>query len=153
MKTRLLNTVMLNNVFSSSHFYWIDSGMIKSYNVPFTFDIVDMNRIYRDGLYMMKYPYSNYEEIHGYNKRGYEKLCETIPAYVCRATFFGGENKYLIPFFNAYELYLQKSLENGYIGTEESIFTIIAENHPEIVAPYMLLNGDISHHLHYLRGT
>jgi len=152
MKPRLLNSIMLNNIFLSSHFYWVDCGMMKSYNIPFTFGDMDMNRIHRDGLYMMKYPYSNYQEIHGYSKEGYEKICKNIPNYVCRATFFGGEKNQLIPFFNAFELYLQKSLNNGYIGTEESIFTIIAQNHPEIVTPYMLLTGDISHHLHYLRG-
>lgn len=151
MKTRMMKNAVDANVFNSKYFYWVDSGLFNSYGINLTLDQLDFSRVDKSGMYMMKYPYYNYSEIHGYSPNGYDEIVGFRPDYVCRACFFGGDAKSVTNLHNAFEKYLTMSLEKGYIGTEESIFTIIAAKDPEIVNPYLLLNGSINYHIEYLK--
>jgi len=84
-------------------------------------------------------PYENYE-IHGFIK---SKMIEYINEYinennisnidyVCRGGFFGGKRDIISNVFSIYDKILSKSLKDGYMGTEESIFTIISYIKPEL---------------------
>jgi hypothetical protein len=145
MKTKMLKDVAHN----SKYCYWIDAGICNSYNISKTLDHFDFNVLNKEDLFMMQYPYNNYTEIHGYNIAGYRKLCNSLPDMVTRACFFGGPNNKLLDFIDKFEYYVKQSLELGYIGTEESIFTIITKNHPDIVNPFKLISGDVNVCLNY----
>ena len=39
---------------------------------------------------MTSFSYWSDTEVHGYNAKGMEHMCNQHPSYVCRATLFGG---------------------------------------------------------------
>lgn len=132
--------------FQGKRYFWIDAGICNSYNINFIKD-VDFDKIKTDNIFITSYPYPIYTEIHGFAKEGYQKLCNSHPLKVLRATLFGG-NVNSINELNAYfHDFLDKALSMGYIGTEEAIFAGIYKNKPEIFDVYHMPNGDIKNYL------
>ena len=116
-------------------------------------DTFNFNKLPDDKLFLTSFPYYTDSEIHGYNINVMTKMCNGIkPEYVCRATIFGGTkhsiNTFNMHFFN----YIYESLNNDVIGTEESIYTIISINHPELIHRYEMPYGDIKNYLNTIRS-
>jgi hypothetical protein len=152
MKPRMMKDAVDRNPFNSKYFYWVDAGIFNSYGINTTLDQLNFSRVDKNGLYMMKYPYPTYTEIHGYAAQGYEELVGFKPDYVCRACFFGGDALAINGLHTRFEKCVSMSLEKCYIGTEEAIFTLIAAKEPEFVLPYLLLYGNIIDHIEYLKS-
>ncbi|OQB32274.1 MAG: hypothetical protein BWY08_00031 [Bacteroidetes bacterium ADurb.Bin174] len=155
-KVKLLDEVSVENVFNSSRFFWIDSGMYSSYGVTEHIDTYNFNKLPYDDLFLTSYPYYTDYEIHGYDINVIDTLFNCKPNYVCRATLFGGGRaaiEKLIPFF---ENTVKISLKNGAIGTEEAIFTVMsARSGSTILCPmrvYAMPNGDIKNLLDIIRS-
>ena len=58
--------------------------------------------------------------------------------YVCRGGVFGGHKNTISKVSEIYYSLLSDSLNKGLMGTEESIFTIIAHKYPDIVDRVMI---------------
>ena len=74
----------------------------------------------------ISFPYDGKVEIHGFE---YGKMCEYSNSevnMVCRGGFFGGPKDSISDVNSVYYNLLLETLSNEYMGTEESIFTIIA---------------------------
>ena len=54
-----------------------------------------------------------------------EKHCSTAPQYCCRGGLFGGHKEQIREANAMYYGLVNNTLEMGYMGTEETIFTII----------------------------
>ena len=152
-KNHLLESATLSNPFNSNKLYWIDAGIYNSYNIEEHIDTFNFNKLPDDKLFLTSFPYYTDSEIHGYNINVMTKMCNGIkPEYVCRATIFGGTkqsiNTFNMHFFN----YIYESLNNNVIGTEESIYTIISMNHPELIHRYEMPYGDIKNYLNTIRS-
>jgi hypothetical protein len=147
-KMFMLNNVTIWNPFSSEYFFWIDAGITNTVHYGyFTHDkvfeklpdFIDANK----DFVFLSYPYEGGFEIHGFERTALAKYCKTdYVKYVCRGGFFGGRKKAINQLNGLYYSYLSSSLGEGYMGTEESIFTILMHNHGDLISQYMIeMNG------------
>lgn len=143
-KMFLLNNATFFNPFDSEYFYWIDAGITNTVHPGYfykdrVFDNLSTYSKAVDGFIFLSYPYEEGNEIHGFPREKLEKYCNTSHIkYVCRGGFFGGEKSIINQLNSIYHTFLADSLKNGYMGTEESIFTIIAHRYPEYVNRFQI---------------
>lgn len=136
---------------NSNYVYWVDSGIYGSFDVADDFNSYYFTKLPRDKFFISAFPYFTNSEIHGYNIDKMTELCYTVPNRVCRATIFGGHRdqiKKITPLF--YDL-VRESLSCGAIGTEESIYTILSYQHPDLFHVYSMENGDINNLLRTMK--
>lgn len=131
-KPFLMHDAKIMDKFNSTHLFWLDAGITNTvHSGYFTHDKVfdKLNEI--DKISFIAFPYQAENEIHGFD---YKKLCELSKSKVnkvCRGGFFGGPKEELSNFNGQYYNLLKSTLNNGYMGTEESIFTILTYMYPE----------------------
>lgn len=123
------------NPFGTRYFAWIDGGITNT--VP----LAMLDRALRaPGLanYLRKflllcYPYRAAGEVHGFTHGALARYAN-VPAieWVARGGFFGGSAAYVVEAARLYEAMLGYTLDQGCMGTEESVFTILAHLHPDI---------------------
>jgi len=141
-KMFLLNNASIFNPFDSKYFYWIDAGITNTVHPGyFSHDGVFENLAeYSDTLnafLFISYPYTGGNEIHGFPRIQMQKECNDEHVnYVCRGGFFGGEKSSIHEINALYHSILSSTLNEGYMGTEESVFTIIAHKHPDLVTRF-----------------
>ncbi len=138
-KMFMLNNASIYNPFGSTHFFWIDGGITSTVHPGyFSHDKVFQNLSNycedTNDFIFLSYPYIGGEEIHGFPRDKMAEYCNTdYVKYVCRGGFFGGKKNRLNEINGIYYNYLKSSLVSKLMGTEESIFTIIAHNHKQYV--------------------
>ena len=103
-------------------------------------------------VFVTTFPYQVEAEMHGYARQGFTSLCGSIPDFVCRATLFGGTKQAIAAVAAPYNALLQRSLEAGYIGTEEALFSGLAVKYPQLFNLFAMPTGDIKNYLETLRG-
>ena len=79
-------------------------------------------------------------------------LIGSKPNYVCRATLFGGSKDQIIEFNKYYYDAITQLLDQGTIGTEEAVFTMVEMMNPNLVNRYAMPNGDIKNYLNTIRN-
>lgn len=138
-KMFLLNDVTHFNPFKSEYFFWIDAGIVSTVHPGYfyhdkVFDNLD-NYCNKNGNFIfLSYPYVGGEEIHGFPRSEMARYCQTdYVSYVCRGGFFGGKKSALNDISGIYYSFLSSSLRSGLMGTEESLFTIVAHVYPQLV--------------------
>jgi hypothetical protein len=127
-KMFMLNNVSIWNPFNSKQFYWIDAGITNTVHWGyFTHDKVQekLSKIV-DKFMFISFPYPEGGEIHGFTRTKMNELAQTKNVeYVCRGGFFGGPKDTISQANGMYYGLLQQTLNEGYMGTEESIFTLM----------------------------
>ena len=132
-KLLLLNKSYKLNPFNSSRLYWIDAGIIRTHNKMLFNDTLDFFLNQKDKFLFMTFNYTNNTEIHGFLRSGMNKFCNVnFVDRLSRAQFFGGVMTDIDKITNNYIDTLQLTLNEGYLGTEESIFTILTYKHKEL---------------------
>jgi len=87
----------------------------------------------------LTYPYNGGTEIHGFEREAIARYSNTkYVEFVCRGGFFGGKKQRINELNGLYYHYLNNSLLEGLMGTEESIFTIMLYNHPDLITQFMI---------------
>lgn len=118
------------NMFGSEYFVWIDAGIANAQCHPGYFSkpwFEERLCPHLEKFLFLCFPYTNYGEIHGFAKDGMHKFAETSDVNrVARATFFGGKRNDCVFFSDEFRKIAHKSLGAGYMGTEESIYTILS---------------------------
>ena len=90
-------------------------------------------RVYLQKFLFITFPYENYE-IHGFDHERLREYCNVDKTtYVARAGVFGGHKDTIAKINGLYYDYLKASLDEGQMGTEESIFTILCYKHSDVV--------------------
>ena len=139
-KMFMLNDASIWNPFSSTHFYWLDAGIVNT--VPSTHFKENLsldNIIQATGDWIfLSWLYEAQDEIHGFKFDKMNEYAGTKVEYVCRGGFFGGHKAQLNKANDLYYSLLTRSLDEGLMGTEESIFAIMANLFPEQYRRYML---------------
>jgi len=133
-KMFLLHNAKIFNPFNSSHYFWIDGGITNTVHPGyFSHDNIleKIEDIAKKFLFVC-FPYESQTEIHGFNINGMKKFAksETVNR-VARGGFFGGHVDCISPANEFYYSLLRDSLNEGYMGTEESIFTLMTYLQPE----------------------
>jgi len=141
-KMFLLNDARLLDKFQSDYMFWIDAGITNTthwgYYVP---SVIEKIPKYADRFMYICFPYQAENEIHGFD---YKTLCQLAGDKVdrvARGGFFGGPVNYFDEVNSIYYHLLMETLDDGYMGTEESIFSIMLYKYPEKFV-YFNINSD-----------
>jgi hypothetical protein len=121
--------------FNSEYLFWIDAGITNTVHPGyFTHDkVLDKLSQYINKFTFITFPYQANTEIHGFE---FNKICEYATKKVTkvgRGGFFGGKKENITDINNLYYNILINTLSSGYMGTEESIFSIMIYNSSSIV--------------------
>ena len=132
-KMFLLNDAVIMDPFNSTHLVWVDGALTNTVHEGYFWsdNIIDKIDKYFNKFSFVCFPYDGKVEIHGFEYGPMCKYANGEVDKVARGGIFGGP-KHLIPKIN--EIYynlLSTTLNEGYMGTEESLFTILLYKYPE----------------------
>jgi hypothetical protein len=140
-KMFMLHDASIWNPFGTRHFAWIDGAITNTVHPGyFTHDrVLSKVEQFLETFAFVSFPYEGGSEIHGFSRSGMRDFCREDPAFVCRGGFFGGHADCLAEVNDHYYGLLSGTLHSGYMGTEESVFTIMACEEPGLYARHALL--------------
>jgi len=142
-KVFLLNDARILDKFNSDYLFWIDAGISNTLHTGyFHYDkVLDKLKDIENKISFICFPYETNSEIHGFD---FKKICEYAGDkvnLVARGGFFGGDKNVIEKFNTLYYQILMDSLKNGYMGTEESLFSILLYQNPDLFQ-YSLIDGN-----------
>ena len=127
-KMFLLHNAKIYNPFDSDYYFWLDGGITNTVHPGyFTNDnVIEKIEQFVTNFLFVCFPYDAENEIHGFDIEGMKKYCQnpTINR-VARGGFFGGHKDSIANANGLYYELLHSSIKEGFMGTEESIFTIM----------------------------
>ena len=128
------------NPFDTDYFVWLDAGITQTCYENYFYEpkILEGIRDKIDPFLFLSYPYEACDEIHGFKFKEMNKYAGKKVEYVCRGGLFGSHKDFLSQTNSLYYELLGRSLSEGLMGTEESIFSIMANLHPENFKRYEL---------------
>lgn len=142
-KVFLLHDAKLLDKFNSEYMFWIDAGITNTIHPGyFTHDKV-LNKIPKlvNNFHFVCFPYETNSEIHGFK---YDVLCNIAGNKVnkvARAGFFGGKKNVISEINSIYYGLMNDTLSKGFMGTEESLFTIMTYQYPNLIT-YSEIEGN-----------
>jgi hypothetical protein len=143
-KMFLLHNAKVFNPFNTEYMFWLDGGITNTVHPGyFSKDkvIQKIEKIVEKFIFVC-FPYETTSEIHGFDIKAMNRYANTDNVTrVARGGFFGGHIDYISEANSIYYGLLNDSLREGYMGTEESIFTLMTYQYPEIYQ-YEKINGD-----------
>jgi hypothetical protein len=142
-KMFLLNDARILDKFNSDYMFWIDAGITNTIHPGyFTHDkVLDKLPKYTDRFHFVCFPYETTTEIHGFEINAMNNYTKTKTNRVARGGFFGGKKERINDMNSLYYMLLNDSLSKGYMGTEESIFTIMTYLYPQHIN-YSMIEGN-----------
>ena len=131
-KPYLLHDAKIMDKFDSTHLFWLDAGITNTVHLGyFTHDRVLDKLTKIDKMTFVAFPYETSTEIHGFEINKMNKIAGSKVNKVCRGGFFGGPVEDISDFNNEYYGLMKSTLNEGYMGTEESLFTLLLYRYPE----------------------
>ena len=131
-KPFLLNDARLVDPFGSTHFVWLDAGLTNTVHEGYFTDGRAVEAFAAaDRMTFAAFPYAADAEVHGFE---YGALCRYAGGAVervCRGGAFGGPAEAVAQFNATYYNLLRDTVSAGLLGTEESLFSILARRNPE----------------------
>jgi hypothetical protein len=133
-KMFLLNDAAIFDPFDSSHLIWVDGGLTNTVHEGYFWkdNVIQSIPNYFDKFSFVCFPYDGKQEIHGFK---YDRMCyyaEGEVNKVARGGIFGGPKETIRKVNEIYYSFLYDTLNDGYMGTEESLFTIMLYKYPEL---------------------
>jgi O-methyltransferase len=134
-KMFLLHDAKILDKFDSEFMYWIDAGITNTVHVGyFTHDDVIGKLESKIKKFMfICFPYETTTEIHGFKFPEINNYAGKHVKKVARAGFFGGKKESIGELNSIYYSLLSGTLSDGFMGTEESIFTIMTYKYPNLI--------------------
>ena len=142
-KMFLLHDALILDKFDSDKLYWIDAGLANTVNMGyFTHDNVlsKIDNLF-DNFTFVCFPYVADKEIHGFDIDRMTQLTGVRVDKVARGGFFGGTKELIVQMNTLYYNLMKSTLQQGLMGTEESLFSILLYNNPTITE-YVEINSD-----------
>ena len=139
-KMFMLHDAKIMNVFDTDYFLWLDAGITNTvYDKYLTEDrcfdkIIPLLKTFL----FLSYPYEAVDEIHGFDFQKMNRIAKQTVKYVCRGGLFGGHKDFITQANSTYYALLQQTLGVGLMGTEESIFSMMAHVEPHIYSRFVL---------------
>ena len=134
-KVFLLNDSKILDKFNSDKLFWIDAGITNTVHIGyFTHDNV-LEKIEKkiNKFSFVCFPYDANNEIHGFTYPKINEWAEDNVKLVGRGGFFGGPKETIGEINSIYYGLLNDTLTQGYMGTEESIFSIMVYKYPKLI--------------------
>jgi hypothetical protein len=134
-KMFLLNDARIFDKFDSQFLFWIDAGLTNTVHPGyFTSDkVLDNLSKHIDKFTFVCFPYEANNEIHGFSYPSINNWANDDVKKVARGGLFGGPKETISQINGEYYNLLNETLSQGYMGTEESIFSIMIYKLPEFV--------------------
>jgi len=139
-KMFMLNDSAILNPFNSKYFFWIDGGITNTVHKGyFQYDKVFDNlenfvKSQDDKFIQIAYPYTGADEVHGFERKAFAKYCQVdYVDLISRGGFFGGEKNLIHQINTLYYDIMKNTLEEGYMGADECLFTILAYTNKDII--------------------
>ena len=133
-KMFLLNDASIRNPFDTEYFYWLDAGITNTVPDGHLRDEPVLDSLHtfttEDEFMFVAFPYEANTEIHGFKYPDINNYADEDVKYVCRGGLFGGHKKAINDANGEYYALLGTTLGDGYMGTEEAIFSIMAHLNP-----------------------
>lgn len=145
-KQFLLNDASIINTFSTKYFLWIDAGISHTVNISDYFNNNNVVNQLSERLNKMLYiafPYKTTTEIHGFEKSAIDKFAESDVTRVVRGGLFGGTREAIASINEVYYHTLLDTLRKGFMGTEESIFSILSYKYKHLINLEMIENNGL----------
>jgi hypothetical protein len=142
-KMFLLHDAVILDKFNSQKLFWLDAGITNTVNVGyFTHDkVLDKIDKLFDRFTFVAFPYDADKEIHGFNIDSMSEIVGQRVDKVCRGGFFGGSKSIIREMNNLYYDLMMSTLNKGLMGTEESLFSIMAYKYPDLIS-YSEIEGN-----------
>jgi len=134
-KMFLLNDARIFDKFDSQFLFWIDAGLTNTVHPGyFTHDKV-LNNLSKhiDKFTFVCFPYEANNEIHGFSYPSINNWANDDVKKVARGGLFGGPKETISHINGEYYNLLNETLSQGYMGTEESIFSIMIYKLPKFI--------------------
>ena len=134
-KVFLLHDAKIMDKFNSEYMFWIDGGLTNTVHQGyFTHDKV-LNNLskYISKFSFICFPYDAENEIHGFEYNKLNSIAGAKVNTVARGGFFGGPKHSIADINGIYYNLLKTTLDEGYMGTEESIFSVMCYKHSDLV--------------------
>jgi hypothetical protein len=134
-KVFLLNDAKIMDQFNSEYLFWIDGGLTNTVHPGyFTHDkVLDKLSKHISKFSFICFPYDAETEIHGFEYNKLNSIAGDKVTKVARGGFFGGPKDSIGDINGIYYSLLKTTLDEGYMGTEESIFSIMCYKHSDII--------------------
>lgn len=128
------------NHFDTDYFMWLDAGISQTCYENYFYDNRNLEKItsYMDPFLFLSYPYDPGPEIHGFTTTAMNRYAGSDVKYVCRGGLFGGHRDVLSTANSDYYALVDRSLNEGLAGTEESLFTLMSHLDPYTYKRYAL---------------
>jgi hypothetical protein len=142
-KMFLMNDARIMDQFNSQHLYWLDAGITNTIHPGyFTHDKIQ-NKLPEvfDKFGFVAFPYDANNEIHGFSYPKINSYAGDDVKLVCRGGLFGGPKHVFSDINGIYYNILSETLKSGYMGTEESIFSIMLYKHSDMI-DYVEIEGN-----------
>lgn len=132
-KMFLLHEGSIFNNFNTEYFIWLDAGITNTVPVGHLVEEDCLSKItdHLDPFLFLSYPYQSAGEIHGFDFEAMNRIAGEKVKYVCRGGLFGGKKEQISQANAMYYGLLESTLDQGHMGTEESIFTLMS-----YISPY-----------------
>ena len=134
-KVYLLHDAKIMDKFDSEYMFWIDGGLTNTVHPGyFTHDkVLDKLDKYISKFSFVCFPYDASVEIHGFEYNKLNELAGAKVNKVARGGFFGGPKHTISDINSIYYGLMKTTLAQGYMGTEESIFSIMCYKHSDLI--------------------
>jgi hypothetical protein len=134
-KMFLLHDAKIMDRFDSKYMFWLDGGITNTVHPGyFTHDkVLDKLSKYISKFSFICFPYEANNEIHGFEFNKMNEIAGAKVEKVARGGFFGGPKDTISEINGIYYNLLNTTLRDGYMGTEESIFSIMCYKNADLV--------------------
>ena len=144
-KMFLLHDAKIVDQFNSDFLFWIDGGLSNTvHSGYFTHDKVLYNlEKYINKFSFVCFPYEAEKEIHGFEYNKLNEVAGSKVKRVARGGFFGGPKESISDINSIYYGLMKSTLNEGFMGTEESIFSIMCYKHSDIINYFDIENNGL----------
>ena len=133
-KMLMLNDARIINPFESDYFYWLDAGITNTVPEGHLTSESVLDNLHTlttsEEFLFLSFPYDANNEIHGFYYPEINNYAGADVKYVCRGGLFGGHSNSIENANGSYYATLLETLNDGFMGTEESIFSIMSYRDP-----------------------
>lgn len=134
-KVFLLNDAKLLDKFNSEKLFWIDAGLVNTVHPGYFYKDKVLDKIgeLTNKFLFVCFPYNADNEVHGFEFSEMKRLTNEVPDLVARGGFFGGDKHTISEINTLYYSILLDTLRRGFMGTEESLFTILMYQYSNLI--------------------
>jgi hypothetical protein len=131
-KLFLIQKAININPFNTARFYWADAGISRTHDIKLLSNMYDSLLKYNKFMFL-SHLYTDNTEIHGFLREGVHKYCNKLfVERIMKGFFWGGKIDKFDEIIDLYNDIITKSLEENYLGLDETYFTIMVNQKPEL---------------------